>query len=130
MVRSNILRDALKSIGQAQQSGKRQVLIRPVNPVVVEFLKQMQTTGYIGNFTVVDDRRGNKCVIDLVGRLNKCAVISPRFDIAHADLEKWTNNLLPSRLFGHVVLTTSQGIMDHNEAQKRHLGGKILGFFY
>ena len=64
------------------------------------------------------------------GRLNKCGVISPRFDVAINEIEKWTNNLLPSRQFGYVVLTTSGGIMDHEEARRKHLGGKILGFFF
>ena len=53
-----------------------------------------------------------------------------RFDIGIRDIEKWTNNLLPSRQFGFVVLTTSGGIMDHEEARRKHLGGKILGFFF
>ena len=43
--------------------------------------------------------------------------------------EKWQNNLLPSRQFGFTVLTTSAGIMDHEEARQKHTGGKILGFF-
>uniref|UniRef100_T1HTE4 Uncharacterized protein n=1 Tax=Rhodnius prolixus TaxID=13249 RepID=T1HTE4_RHOPR len=30
----------------------------------------------------------------------------------------------------YVVLTTSGGIMDHEEARRKHLGGKILGFFF
>ncbi|CAM0512083.1 unnamed protein product [Fasciola hepatica] len=28
------------------------------------------------------------------------------------------------------VLTTSSGIMDHEEAHRKHLGGKILGYFF
>merc|ERR1712167_235624 len=77
--------------------------------------------GYIGEFEVVDDHRAGKIVVNLTGRLNKCGVISPRFDIALNDIEKWTNNLLPSRQFGKVVLTTSGGIMDHEEARRKHL---------
>merc|ERR1712038_1692865 len=46
------------------------------------------------------------------------------------EIEKWQNNLLPSRQFGYVVLTTSAGIIDHEEARKRHTGGKVLGFFF
>lgn len=46
------------------------------------------------------------------------------------DLEAYTRNLLPSRQFGYLVLTTSGGIMDHEEARRKHLGGKILGFFF
>ena len=79
---------------------------------------------------VVDDHRSGKIIVNLTGRLNKCGVISPRFDVAIGDIEKWTNNLLPSRQFGFVVLTTSGGIMDHEEARRKHLGGKILGFFF
>ncbi len=30
----------------------------------------------------------------------------------------------------YLVLTTSSGIMDHEEARRKHTGGKILGFFY
>ena len=46
------------------------------------------------------------------------------------DLEKWVVKLLPSRQFGYVVLTTSAGIMDHEEARRKHVAGKIIGFFY
>ncbi len=69
--------------------------------------------GYIGEFEIVDDHRAGKIVVNLTGRLNKCGVISPRFDVQLRDLEKWTRNLLPSRQFGYLVLTTSGGIMDH-----------------
>jgi small subunit ribosomal protein S15Ae len=46
------------------------------------------------------------------------------------ELEGWAERLLPSRQFGLVVLTTSSGIMDHEEARRKKVGGKILGFFY
>jgi small subunit ribosomal protein S15Ae len=45
-------------------------------------------------------------------------------------MEQWASRLLPSRQFGFVVLTTSYGIMDHEEAKRKHTGGKILGYFY
>lgn len=86
--------------------------------------------GYIGEFEVVDDHRAGKVVINLTGRLNKCSVVSPRFDIQLSELDKHTTNYLPSRQFGYIVLTTSAGIMDHEEARRKHVGGKILGFFF
>jgi small subunit ribosomal protein S15Ae len=86
--------------------------------------------GYIGEFEVIDDHRAGKIVVQLNGRLNKCGVISPRFNVQANDVEKWVNNLLPSRQFGYLVLTTSDGIMDHVEARRKHVYGKILGFFY
>jgi len=86
--------------------------------------------GYIGEFEEIDDHRSGKIVIQLNGRLNKCGVISPRFNVRLPDLETWSNQLLPARNIGYVVLTTSAGIMDHEEARRKHVAGKILGFFY
>jgi small subunit ribosomal protein S15Ae len=132
--------------------------------------------GYIGEFEYVDDHRSGKIVVELNGRLNKCGVISPRFDVGVKEIEGWTARLLPSRQvsclidlnagyilygtccgklysamcltfgplviinliyilycylqFGYIVLTTSAGIMDHEEARRKNVGGKVLGFFY
>lgn len=96
----NVLADALRCICNAEKRGKRQVLIRPSSKVIVRFLQVMQRKGYIGEFEIVDDHRSGKIVVELTGRLNKCGVISPRFDVPLRDLEKWTSNLLPSRQFG------------------------------
>ncbi|CAO2589347.1 40S ribosomal protein S15a [Lemmus lemmus] len=123
MVRMNVLADALKSINNAEKRGKRQVLIRPCSQVIVRFLTVMMKHGYIGEFEIIDDHRAGKIVMNLT-------VVSPRFDVQLKDLEKWQNNLLLSRQFGFIVLTTSAGIMDHEEARRKHTGGKILGFFF
>ncbi|KAJ2338036.1 40S ribosomal protein S22 [Coemansia sp. RSA 2671] len=105
-------------------------MVRPSSKVIIKFLSVMQRHGYIGEFEIVDDHRAGKIVIQLTGRLNKCGVISPRFPIKVTDIEQWVSDLLPSRLFGYIVMTTSAGIMDHEEARRRHVGGKILGYFY
>lgn len=130
MVRISVLNDCLRSIVNAERKGQRQVLIRPSSKVVIKFLEVMMKHGYIGEFEVVDDRRSNKIVVELLGRINKCGVVTPRFDVALTDMERWIGTLLPSRQFGFLVLTTSDGIMDHEEARKKHVAGKILGFFY
>ncbi|XP_024373181.1 small ribosomal subunit protein uS8 [Physcomitrium patens] len=130
MVRISVLNDALKNMFNAEKRGKRQVLIRPSSKVVIKFLSVMQKHGYIGEFELVDDHRAGKIVVELNGRLNKCGVISPRYNVGVGELEAWTARLLPSRQFGYIVLTTSAGIMDHDEARRKNVGGKVLGFFY
>ncbi|KAL9678862.1 hypothetical protein QQ045_016713 [Rhodiola kirilowii] len=130
MVRVSVLNDALKSMYNAEKRGKRQVMIRPSSKVIIKFLIVMQKHGYIGEFEYVDDHRSGKIVVELNGRLNKCGVISPRFDVGVKEIEPWTAKLLPSRQFGYIVLTTSAGIMDHEEARRKNVGGKVLGFFY
>jgi small subunit ribosomal protein S15Ae len=130
MVRISVLGDALKTMYNAEKRGKKQVLIRPSSKVVIKFLQVMMRHGYIGEFEFVDNHRSGKIVVELNGRLNKCGVISPRYDIAAGEIEDWVGRLLPSRQFGYFIMTTSQGIMDHEEARRKKIGGKVLGFFY
>ncbi|KAL8675581.1 MAG: hypothetical protein Q9168_000093 [Polycauliona sp. 1 TL-2023] len=141
MVKTSVLNDALNAINNAEKAGKRQVLIRPSSKVIVKFLSVMQRHGYIGEFEEVDDHRSGKIVIQLNGRsvcaiplssfvlkprsINKTGVISPRYNVRIGDFEKWVVKLLPSRQFGYIVLTTSSGIMDHEEARRKHVAGKV-----
>jgi small subunit ribosomal protein S15Ae len=129
MVEMNVLVDALKSTNSAEKGGKRQFPIRLCSKAIVRFLTVMMKHGYISEFEIIDDHRAGKMVVNLTGRLNKCGVISPRFDVQLKDLEKWQNNLLPARQFGFIVLTTLAGIMDREEGRQKHTGGEILGFF-
>ncbi|XP_053436644.1 40S ribosomal protein S15a-like [Nycticebus coucang] len=130
MVRMNVLADALKNINNVKKRGKCQILTRPFSKVIVRFPTVMTKHGYIGKFEITDDHRVGKIVVNLTGRLNKCGVISSRFDVQLKDLEKWQNNLLPSCQFGFTVLTTSVGMRDHKEAKRKHTGGKVLRFFF
>lgn len=113
MVRVSVLNDALKSMYNAEKRGKRQVMIRPSSKVIIKFLLVMQKHGYIGEFEYVDDHRAGKIVVELNGRLNKCGVISPRFDVGVKEIEPWTARLLPSRqvlafIYVHIFFLVSR----------------------
>ena len=62
------------------------------------------STGYIGEFEIVDDHRSGKIVVQLNGRLNKTGVISPRYNVQVNQIESWVNLLLPARGFGIIIL--------------------------
>merc|ERR1711937_909716 len=130
MVKISVLRDCLNGTQNAESRGKRQVLVRPSSKVIIKFLQCMQKHGYIGDLEIIDDHRSGKVVVDLIGRINKCGVISPRFDVTLSEIEQLASDLLPSRQFGHLVFTTPYGIMTHAEAQRKNTGGKIIGFFF
>ncbi|CAA2970713.1 40S ribosomal S15a-1 [Olea europaea subsp. europaea] len=112
MVRVNVLNDTLKSMYNAEKQGKRQVMIQPSSKDTLESLSMLMITDLV------------KIVAELNESLNKCGVISPRFDVGVKEIEGWTARSLPSRQFGYIVLTTSVGIMDHEEARRKNVGGK------
>merc|ERR1712166_762016 len=95
MVKMSVLNDALKNIVNAEKAGKRQVMLRPISKVLVKFLRCMQKHGYINEFEIIDDNRAGKIVVELNGRLNKCGVISPRFDMTLQKFENFTSSFLP-----------------------------------
>ncbi|KAA1081942.1 40S ribosomal protein S22 [Puccinia graminis f. sp. tritici] len=87
-------------------------------------------SGYIDEFEYIDDHRSGKIVVQLNGRINKCGVVSPRFNVPLDQIENWVDRLMPARSFGIIILTTSAGIMDHEEARRKHVAGKILGYVF
>ncbi|KAM0677801.1 ribosomal protein S15a [Binucleata daphniae] len=119
-----------KTINNANKKGHRQVLIRKTSKQVLAFLEFMLKHGYIEQITYFDDHRQGKVVVDLNGRLLKCSSVCPQYHIKHKEIEDWRSRLLPARQFGHLVVTTSKGIMDQTECLKENLGGRIVGFFY
>lgn len=38
--------------------------------------------------------------------------------------------LIASMQWGYVVITTPDGVLDHEEAQRRNVGGQVLGYFH
>lgn len=41
---------------------------------------------------------------------------------------KWSFSLFMQ--WGYVVITTPEGVLDHEEAVKRNVGGQVLGYFH
>ncbi|CAH2077587.1 unnamed protein product [Thlaspi arvense] len=125
-----ILNDALRTIVNAERRGKASVELKPISTVMSSFLKIMKEKGYIKNFEVYDPHRVGRITVDLQGRVNDCKALTYRQDVRAKEIEKYTERTLPTRQWGYVVLTTPDGILDHEEAIKRNVGGQVLGFFY
>ncbi|KAA1066453.1 40S ribosomal protein S22 [Puccinia graminis f. sp. tritici] len=103
-MRVSVLNDCLNNILNAERRGKRQVLIRPSSKVIIRFLTVMQKHGYIDEFEYIDDHRSGKIVVQLNGRINKCGVVSPRFNVPLDQIENWVDRLMPARSFGIIIL--------------------------
>ncbi|KAL0702900.1 hypothetical protein Bca4012_059022 [Brassica carinata] len=125
-----ILNDALRTIVNAEKRGKASVELKPVSTVMSSFLRIMKEKGYIKNYQVHDPHRVGTITVDLQGRVNDCKALTYRQDVKAKEIEQYTERTLPTRQWGYVVVTTPDGILDHEEAIKRNVGGQVLGFFY
>jgi small subunit ribosomal protein S8 len=90
----------------------------------------MQLNGYIGEFEFIDDGRLGKFKVQLLGRINKCGAIKPRFASKVGEFEGWEKKFLPSRDVGLMIVSTSKGVIAHKDAEQKNVGGRLLAFVY
>ncbi|MEM2006563.1 MAG: 30S ribosomal protein S8 [Sulfolobales archaeon] len=133
MVSVDTLANALSTIYNNEMRGNREALLMPSSKLVASVLRVMQRYGYIGEFEHIDDGRWGKLKIQLLGRINKCGAIKPRYSVKYVDLLRmpdWLKSYLPSRDIGILVLSTSQGVISHIEAIERRIGGVLIAYVY
>ena len=130
MARLNPIADAMSTIKNASDVGKDECIVEPAGKLLGAMLSIMKEEGYIGDFEFIDDNRGGQFHIKLVGRINKCGSISPRYSVKVGDMEYWETQFLPAKNFGILLLSTSRGVISHENARREGVGGELLGYVY
>ena len=110
--------------------GKSECLLKPVSKVIKELLRVMKENGYIGDFKEIQDSRGNYIQLSLLGNINKCGVIKPRYSAKNTEFEKFERRYLPAKNLGILFVSTPKGIMTHYDAKAKKIGGRILAYCY
>ena len=127
---TDTLANGLTSIINNEMRNKRECVISPASKLLGRVLRIMQLNGYIGEFEFIDDGRSGKFKVQLLGRINKCGAVRPRFSVKTDGFEEWEKKILPSRDVGLIVISTPKGVLSHREANEKHIGGKLLAFVY
>lgn len=121
---------ALSKIMNAERIGNRECVIKPVSSVIKEVLKIMNKHNYVGAAKEIADGRGGLLHLQLLGNINKCGAIKPKFSTQIGEYEKWEKRYLPAKGFGILIVSTPKGIMTHDEAKKKGIGGVLLAYCY
>lgn len=124
------LNDALSTINNAEQSGKLECEVKPASKLIGRVLKVMQDNGYIDSFEYMENGRGGVFRISLLGNINRCKVIKPRWTLQKHNIEEYESRYLPAQNFGVLIITTNQGVLSNNEAKELGIGGKLLAYVY
>ncbi len=124
------LASALSKILNAEKVAKQDCLIKPISGVIKKVFTIMNENGYIGSFKEIEDGKGKYIRINLLGNINRCGAVKPRYAIKKADFEKFEKRYLPAKGMGILIVSTPKGIMSNKEALKNNFGGRLIAYCY
>jgi small subunit ribosomal protein S8 len=128
------LNDPLANLMSTMQTyddlGKSELTFSVSSKLIKSVLDVMHKEGYIGTYEENDIGKGKELKINLLGRINKCGVIKPRFAVTVDEIEKFEKRYLIAKGFGFLIISTSHGVMTHKEAKEKRIGGKLIAYCY
>ena len=130
MSMNDLLAAALSNILNQEKLGGRECIVKPVSKVVKKVLDVLKDNKYLGTYQLVKNNKGDLLRINLLGNINKCGAIKPRYSVSIDSYEKFEKRYLPSKNFGILVVSTSKGVMTHTKAKELGIGGKLLAYCY
>lgn len=122
--------NVMSSVMTYEKSGKRELLIHPVSKLMRKVLSILQEHKYLGELEDMSEGRGGFAKLHLLGNINQCGVIKPRFAVKTSGFEKFEKRYLPANGVGILILSTPQGIMTHVQAREKGLGGRLIAYCY
>jgi len=130
MPTTNILANLFTTLFNTEDRRKNSCIVAPTSKIGLEVLNTLKNEGYIGEFEHINDNRGGKFKIQLLAKITKCGIITPRFKVKKDEYREWEERFLPSYNRGMLLVTTNQGVMSHHEAANKGLGGFLIGYVY
>lgn len=128
-MKHDLISDMLSAMKVSESFGKKSVAVK-ASRMERDVLLLLQRGGYVGSFELAEDGKGGRFEIQLVGKINGCGSIRPRFAVKSGSFEKWEQRFLPAAGVGLLILSTSKGIMTHTDAKQQNIGGKLLAYVY
>ncbi len=122
------LTNGLTTIINNEMRNKRECIISPASKLLGRVLRIMQLNGYIGEFEFIDDGRQGKFKVQLMGRINKCGSVKPRFAVKVNEFENWEKKFLPSRNVGIMVVSTPQRRHSPQRSSRKKRGRQTASF--
>ena len=124
------LANVLSYVYNYEKLGKKELVTNNNSKLIRQVLDIMNKEGLIGTYEIIENGRGDALKINLLGSINKCGVIKPRYQIGVDDFEKFEKRYLPAKDFGILIISTNQGIITHKEAKEKNIGGTLISFAY
>ncbi len=120
----DIVSDTLNQIMNAKKARKTSLVVTKNSKLLRNVLDIAKESGYINYNT-----EGNQVKIE-IKKLNEFKAIKPRFTISVNKINGYVRRYLPAKNFGFLIVSTNKGLMKHEEAQEKNLGGCLIAYIY
>jgi small subunit ribosomal protein S8 len=124
------LANAMSKILIGEKIGSKECTIKPISKTVKKVLDVMMSKNYVGSYEEMESNSGNSLKLNLLGRINSCGVIKPKYSVKNKDIEKYEERYLLSRDMGILIISTNKGITTHIEAKSKKMGGRLIAYCY
>jgi len=122
----DIVADALNKIMNAKRASKSQISVKMHSKFLISILAIGKLHRYIKDYRI----ENNVLNVELGERLNACKAIKPRYLVRVEEIMKYVRRYLPARDMGVIVVSTNKGLMTHQTAIEKNIGGSIIAYFY
>ncbi len=117
--------DALNQMMNAKKAGKDRVTLKYHSKLLLSILALAKLKGYVKSYSIE-----SKSLVVEFGKLNGCNAIKPRFIVSANEYEIYSRRYLPAKNLGVLIVSTPQGIMTHNTAEEKKMGGCLMAYFF
>jgi len=119
------LADTLNVMVNAIKAGKKEIVVARHSKLLLSVLAIAKMKGYVKDYKIVE----GKLKVE-IGKLHDCNAIKPRFAVNCEQIDGYTRRYLPAKNIGLLIISTSSGLMTHQTAQDKNLGGSLIAYFY
>ncbi len=125
----NTLADALNKIKTNERIGRESCLLHSTK-FVKSVLSILQREGYIRAFEEQSASGKKFLKVSLANKINDIGVVVPRYPVSKNELLKYESTYLPSKNFGILIYSTSQGMLSSKEIKEKGIGGRLIAYVY
>ena len=121
----DITADALNQLMNAKRAKKTEVTLKKFSKVLLGVLAIAKLRGHVESY----EQDGTSLKVT-ISKLNGAQAIKPRFKCAVEDIDRFVQRYLPAKDIGTLIISTSQGLMTHQTAQEKNIGGFLIAYLY
>jgi len=121
--------DALSKINNAVKALNKTVVLKK-SKFLLKILDLLKKQNYIGSYEIVEDGKGDLVNVNLLGNINTCGIVKPRYPVKVEDLESFERRFLPAKDFGVLIISTNLGLFTQIDCKDKKVGGTLIAYCY